>query len=73
MMNSAVCTCLDLCLSNRDSRGPHRNKQHIAFVLGVGGLYPNAEIVRAVLAPQEGTQKKILDLGRLSLGVPDSH
>jgi hypothetical protein len=40
-------------------------------VVGVGGLYPNAEIVRAVLAPQEGIQKKILDLGRLSFSVLD--
>lgn len=40
-----------------------RNKQHIAFVIGVGGLYPDPEVVRGVLAPEEGKNKKILDLG----------
>lgn len=37
----------------------------MAFVLGVGGLYPDASVVRAVLAPSDGEQKKILDLGKL--------
>lgn len=37
--------------------------QHKAFSIGFGGLYPAPEIVRAVLAPQEGVTKRILDLG----------
>jgi hypothetical protein len=41
----------------------HSNKQHIAFTLGVGGLYPDAATVKAILAPEEGKTKRILDLG----------
>jgi hypothetical protein len=41
-----------------------RNKQHMAFVLALGGLYPTPQIVNAVLAPEEGVQKRILDLGK---------
>lgn len=40
-----------------------RDKQHIAVVLGLGGLYPAKDTVRALLAPQTGEQKAILDLG----------
>jgi hypothetical protein len=40
-----------------------RDKQHRAITLGLGGLYPAPEVVRAVLAPQDGVTKKILDLG----------
>jgi hypothetical protein len=40
-----------------------RDKQHRAITLGLGGLYPAPEAVRAVLAPQDGLTKKILDLG----------
>lgn len=36
----------------------------MAFVLSIGGLYPDASVVRAVLAPRDGEQKKILELGR---------
>jgi hypothetical protein len=42
----------------------HRNKQHIAIVLGLGGLYPEPETVEAVLAPSDGEKKRILDLGQ---------
>ncbi|KIM23690.1 hypothetical protein M408DRAFT_45059, partial [Serendipita vermifera MAFF 305830] len=37
--------------------------QHRAISIGLGGLYPTPEVVRAVLAPQEGVIKRILDLG----------
>ncbi|PVG02071.1 S-adenosyl-L-methionine-dependent methyltransferase [Serendipita vermifera] len=39
------------------------DKQHIGVILGLGGLYPAKEVVQAVLAPQEGQSKAILDLG----------
>jgi hypothetical protein len=41
----------------------YRDKQHRAITLGLDGLYPAQEVVRAVLAPQDGVAKKILDLG----------
>jgi hypothetical protein len=41
-----------------------RNKQHTAIILGLGGLYPEPETVQAILAPEEGETKRILDLGR---------
>ncbi|PVG04486.1 S-adenosyl-L-methionine-dependent methyltransferase [Serendipita vermifera] len=39
------------------------DKQHVALVIGLGALYPEKEVVRALLAPEPGVQKKILDLG----------
>ncbi|KIM23714.1 hypothetical protein M408DRAFT_27671 [Serendipita vermifera MAFF 305830] len=39
------------------------DKQHRAITLGLGGLYPAPDVVRAVLAPQEGVSKRVLDLG----------
>jgi hypothetical protein len=51
---------------------PRRNKQHIGIVLGLGGLYPEPETVQAVLAPSDGEQKRILDLGRCSLYVSNA-
>ena len=41
-----------------------RNAQHKAITIGLGGLYPAPEVVRAILAPQEGIIKRIVDLGR---------
>jgi hypothetical protein len=41
----------------------YRNKQHIAIVLGLDGLYPAPETVQVVLAPSDGEKKRILDLG----------
>jgi hypothetical protein len=43
-----------------------RDKQHRAIKLGMGGLYPAPEVVRAILAPQEGVTKRIVDLGKRS-------
>lgn len=40
------------------------NTQHKAFALGMGGLYPEREVVQAILAPQEGVVKRIVDLGK---------
>jgi hypothetical protein len=65
-MDSTVCLCefeainttLILIYGNSPS-----NKQHIAVVLGLGALYPARDVVRAVLAPEDGVTKKILDLG----------
>lgn len=42
-----------------------RNKQHVATILALGGLYPAPDIVGAILAPQEGERKRILDLGKV--------
>jgi hypothetical protein len=35
----------------------------MAVILALGGLCPAPEMVNAVLAPEEGVQKRILDLG----------
>jgi hypothetical protein len=40
----------------------------MAITLGLGGLYPAPEVVHAILSPQGGIQKKILDLGKYSSG-----
>lgn len=39
------------------------DKQHMAITLGLGGLYPAPDVVHAVLAPQVGVTKRIVDLG----------
>jgi hypothetical protein len=41
-----------------------QHKQRTIIVLALGGLYPAPQIVNAVLAPEEGVQKRILDLGK---------
>jgi hypothetical protein len=41
----------------------YRDKQHIAVVLALNGLYPAKDVVRTVLTPQDGGRKSILDLG----------
>lgn len=43
--------------------GDRLDKQHRAFSLSLGGLYPAPEVVRAALAPQAGVTKRILDIG----------
>jgi hypothetical protein len=43
-----------------------RDKQHRGITLGLGGLYPEPEAVRAILAPQDGVTKRIIDLGQYS-------
>ena len=41
-----------------------RNKQHLAFMVALGELYPEADVVRAVLSSTPtGERKRILDLG----------
>lgn len=40
-----------------------RDKQHMAIKLGLDGLFPAPEVVYAILAPQEGVKKRIVDLG----------
>jgi hypothetical protein len=40
-----------------------RDKQHRGITLGLGGLYPEPEVVRAILAPEDGVTKRIIDLG----------
>ena len=39
----------------------------MAITLGLGGLYPAPEVVRAILAPEDGVTKRIVDLGELSV------
>lgn len=39
------------------------NTQHKALTIRLGTLYPAPEIVRTILAPQEGVTKRIVDLG----------
>ncbi|KAG8868469.1 hypothetical protein FRC20_003315 [Serendipita sp. 405] len=50
-------------LPSDDPEWTRLEKQHIAVVIGLGGLYPAKEEVQAVLKPQEGETKRILDLG----------
>ena len=45
-----------------------RDKQHRGITLGLGGLYPEPEVVRAILAPQDGVTKRIVDLGQYLSG-----
>lgn len=40
-----------------------RDKQHIALAIAMGGLYPEPDLFRAVLAPQGDSPKMILDVG----------
>jgi hypothetical protein len=41
--------------------------------MGLGDLYPEPEVVRAILAPQDGVTKKIIDLGQyLPSGLAES-
>lgn len=46
-----------------------RDKQHTALTLGLGGLYPAPLTFRAVLAPETGQTKTILDVGEHHSGV----
>ncbi|KAG8808717.1 hypothetical protein FRC17_003817, partial [Serendipita sp. 399] len=50
-------------LPSDDPEWSRLDKQHTAVVLGLGGLYPAREEVQAILAPQKGETKRILDLG----------
>ncbi|CCA70828.1 hypothetical protein PIIN_04763 [Serendipita indica DSM 11827] len=50
-------------LPSDDMEWNRLDKQHLAHLIGLGGLYPCAEQVEAVLAPVEGTTKRILDVG----------
>lgn len=44
-----------------------RDKQHIALVLGMGGLTPCQEIVDAILTPQNDEQRSVMDIGMVEL------
>ncbi|PVG04205.1 S-adenosyl-L-methionine-dependent methyltransferase [Serendipita vermifera] len=39
------------------------DKQHVALTVALGAPYPNAEVVNALLSPDEGPRKKVADLG----------
>lgn len=39
------------------------DRQHIAVLVGLGSLYPVPDTVRAILTPQDGVDKRVLDLG----------
>ncbi|PVG04207.1 S-adenosyl-L-methionine-dependent methyltransferase [Serendipita vermifera] len=40
-----------------------RDKQHVALSMGLGSLYPDPEVVEAVLAPGDGPRKLVADIG----------
>lgn len=46
-----------------------RDKQHTAFHLAMGGLYPCPEVIEAVLAPSGAEPKRIIDIGKLTSGI----
>lgn len=50
-------------LPSDDTEWHRLNKQHLAHIIGLGGLYPCPEQVEAHLAPAEGEPKRILDVG----------
>lgn len=50
-------------LPSDDDEWNRLDKQHTAIVLGLGGLYPEAANVPAILKSQGGETKRILDLG----------
>ncbi|CAG7853098.1 SubName: Full=Uncharacterized protein {ECO:0000313/EMBL:CCA75872.1} [Serendipita indica DSM 11827] len=50
-------------LPSDDTEWHRLNRQHLAHIIGLGGLYPCPEQVEAHLAPAEGARKQILDVG----------
>jgi hypothetical protein len=40
-----------------------REKQSVALVIAMGGLYPCPEEIEAIMNPEDGQPKHILDLG----------
>jgi hypothetical protein len=48
---------------NRPYSMNHREKQSVALVIAMGGLYPCPEVTEAILNPEDGQTKYILDLG----------
>ncbi|PVG04206.1 S-adenosyl-L-methionine-dependent methyltransferase [Serendipita vermifera] len=46
-----------------DDEWSRLDKQHVALAVAIGELYPNAEVVEALLAPDNGPPKKIADIG----------
>lgn len=57
-------------------RNGNSANQHVAFKLGFGASYPCPDQVRAVLSPEDGKPKAILDLGEfcgLPLCSPPAH
>jgi hypothetical protein len=40
-----------------------REKQSVALVIAMGGLYPCPDIIEAILDPTDGQPKAILDIG----------
>lgn len=42
---------------------PHRDKQHAAFLIAMGGLYPCPEVIEPILADNGTESKAILDIG----------
>jgi hypothetical protein len=62
-MSGNACEAALANQASRNAPSPRRNKQHTAIVLGLGGLFPDPETVQAILAPEDGEKKRILDLG----------
>ncbi|KAG8812839.1 hypothetical protein FRB91_001165 [Serendipita sp. 411] len=50
-------------LPTDDDEFTRLNKQHTGFTVALGGLYPAAGVVDAILAQREGYTPKVLDLG----------
>lgn len=53
------------------SRSPRccSDKQHVAFLAAMGGLYPCPEVIEPILAKDSTGSKAILDLGRISMFI----
>ena len=47
----------------------YSDKQHLAQLLGVGGLYAAKGQVQMALAPAPGVQRSILDLGKFIVSL----
>jgi hypothetical protein len=53
-----------IIISSKYAKKSYRDKQHIAMVLGLSGnLFPDPDVVEAILRPAEGERKRVLDLG----------
>jgi hypothetical protein len=63
MNNGIACERLFIAKTHESYIDLRRNKQHAALTLALDGLYLARDTVKAILAPQEGKNKTVLDLG----------
>lgn len=64
-VNTVDCTktIRSICYNTESYERLSRDKQHLVQLVCVGGLYVPKADVQAMLAPEPGVTKRILDLG----------